>query len=56
MAKLSKQYYTNSNGERKLNCYHINIAKDIVKEANIKDTDETKIYAKHGKIIIEKKG
>ena len=56
MAKLQKQYYITSTGEKKLNCYHINISKEIVESSNIKDGNETKIYVKDGKIIIEKKG
>ena len=56
MAKLQKQYYITNKGEKKINCYHINISREIVAKSNIKDGDETKIYVEDGKIIIEKKG
>lgn len=55
MPKLTKNYYYGKNGERKINCYLINISKDVVQKATIKDDEELKIYAKDGKIIIEKK-
>lgn len=54
MPKLTKNYYYGKNGERKINCYLINISKDIVKKAVINDDEELKIYAKDGKIIIER--
>lgn len=54
MPKLTKNYYYGKNGERKINCYLINISKDVVQKATIKDDEELKIYAKDGKIIIEK--
>jgi len=56
MPKFSKQHYITNNGERKINCYHINISRFVVEDSGIKDTDELKIYSKDGKIIIEKKG
>ncbi len=55
MSKLAKNYYYNKQGERKINCYLVNISKEIVKDSNIKDEDEIKIYSKDNKIIIEKK-
>lgn len=54
MSKLAKQYYYSSNGERKINCYKINLSKELVNKANIKDDDEIKVYVKDNKIIIEK--
>lgn len=54
MAKLNKQYYYTSTGEKKLNCYHVIITKEIVNKANIKEEDEIKIYTNDNKIIIEK--
>ena len=56
MAKLAKQmYYSVSKGEKKINCYKLNIPKAIVKQTDLKDGDELKITAKDNKIIIEKK-
>jgi hypothetical protein len=54
MAKLSKQYYITSKGEKKINCYHINISRGVVDKTNITNNDEVKIYAHDNKIIIEK--
>ena len=54
MTKLAKNYYYDKNGERKINCYLINIPKKIVKLTDIKDTDNVKVYAQENKIIIEK--
>lgn len=54
MAKLGKQMYYSKNGEAKINCYKINISKEIVKNSGIKDTDNIKIYSKINQIIIEK--
>lgn len=54
MAKLGKYYFYNSKGEKKLNCYRINLSKELVKSANITDTDELIIKVVDGKIVIEK--
>lgn len=54
MPKLAKQYYLNAKGERKINCYKINISKEIIEKTNIKNNDNIKVYAKDNKIIIEK--
>ena len=54
MKKLTKQYYMTLKGEKKVNCYHINLSKEIIKEANISEDDDLKIYAKNDKIIIER--
>ena len=56
MAKFSAQYYRTDKGEKKINCYHINISRCVVENSGIKSTDELKIYSKGSKIIIEKKG
>ena len=50
--KLSKNMYTTSKGERKLNCYNIAIPKEIIKKTNIKEDEQLKIYAEEQKIII----
>ena len=56
MPKLSKNMYRSvKTGEKKLNCYSVNISKEIVSETNITEEDDLKIYAKGNKIIIEKK-
>lgn len=55
MAKLTKQMYYKANGEKKINCYKVALSKEIVKQANINDDDEIKIYTKDNMIIIEKK-
>ena len=54
MAKLGKQLYYNNNGQAKINCYKVNISKEIVKKSGIKDEDNIAIYAKPNQIIIEK--
>lgn len=45
--------YTTAKGERKLNCYGVNIPKEIVNKTDLEDKD-LKISAKDNKIIIEK--
>ena len=54
MAKLGKNMYTTASGERKLNCYVVNIPKEVVEQTNLVDK-KLKIYAKENKIIIDKK-
>lgn len=54
MAKLAKQMYYKADGSRRINCYKVAISKEIVKQANIQDDEEIKIYAGENKIIIEK--
>jgi len=53
MAKLNKNYYYSKNGERKINCYLVNIPKEIVEKTNIGD-NEIKISIQNNKIVIEK--
>ena len=53
MAKLTKQKYATLKGEQKINCYIAHISKEIVEQTDLSDS-EIKIYAKDGKIIIEK--
>ena len=53
MPKLSKLYYITSKGERKVNCYNVQIPKKVVEQTNIQD-NSIKIYSKDNKIIIEK--
>ena len=53
MPKLAKNMYTTAKGERKLNCYIVNILKEVVEKTNLKDED-LKMSSKDNKIIIEK--
>lgn len=53
MPKLSKLYYITSKGERKINCYNVQIPKKVVEQTNIQDNN-IKIYAEDNKIIIER--
>lgn len=55
MAKLNKIYYYTSKKEKKLNCYHIILSKEMVKKAGLGENEELNIKAENGKIIIEKK-
>ena len=55
MQKLQKQYYYNKNGERKLNCYKVNLSRDIIKKAKITEYDTLNIFVLDDKIIIEKR-
>jgi len=53
MPKLSKLYYITSKGERKINCYNVQIPKKVVEQTNIQENN-IKVYAKDNKIIIER--
>ena len=52
--KLTKQYYYNAKGERKINCYKVTISKELAKITGIGEDDDIKIYTKDNKIIIER--
>ncbi len=54
MPKLAKNMWTNSKGERELNCYVCNISKEVVSKTDILENDEIKVYSENNKIIIEK--
>lgn len=54
MGKLAKQMYTTAKGERKLNCFVVNIPKEVVYRTNLLDK-EIVVYAKDNKIIIERR-
>lgn len=54
MAKLGKNNYITAKGERKINCYVLNIPKEVVNKTDLADK-ELMIYAENGKIIIDKK-
>lgn len=55
MAKLTKQYYYTANHEKKLNCYHVNLPKELVSKAKFEEDDELAVYEHYGQIIIEKR-
>lgn len=54
MPKLAKNYYYNNKGERKINCYIVNVPKEVLQKSCIKEDDFIRVYAKDNKIIIEK--
>ncbi len=54
MAKLGKNYYRTAKGEKRLNCYMIPLAKELIAKTDITDQDELKISVKDNKIIVEK--
>lgn len=54
MPKLNKNYYYSRTGERKVNCYVVNIPKEVLQKSCIKEEDNIRIYEKDGKVIIEK--
>ena len=52
--KFTKQMYYTKRDE-KLNSYKVNIPKEIVRKANMQDTEYVNVYVEEeGKIIIEK--
>lgn len=53
MTKLAKQYYLNAKGEKKVNCYKLNLSKQLVDKTDLEDK-EIKIITKDNKIIIER--
>jgi len=55
VGRLAKNYYSTANGERRLNCYSVNIPKEIIKSSEIEEDDEIRIYVEYGRIIIEQK-
>lgn len=54
MQKIKKNYYYGKNGEKKINSYMVYISKKIIKDSNIKETDNLDVRAEKDKIIIEK--
>lgn len=51
--KMSKLYYRTGDGEKKLNCYSLQIPKRAITEAGINAEKQVVIYTKGNKIIIE---
>lgn len=54
--KLVKQKYCNASGEKKVNCYKLNISKKYIQDAGIHEDDDLEVYTEGKKIIIKKKG
>lgn len=54
MAKLVKQIYYGKGGEKKLNGFICNISKSVAFQAGFTGNEQVVVYAKDGKIIIEK--
>ena len=46
MPKLNKNYYYSRTGERKVNCYVVNIPKEILQKSCIKEEDFIRVYEK----------
>lgn len=54
MSKLAKQYWINSKGEKKINCYKATIPKEFVDKLNWQDK-EIAIKIENNKIILDTK-
>lgn len=52
--KLVKNKYYTSDGKAKINNYMLAISKSIINEAGFNGDENIKVYAKDGKIIVEK--
>lgn len=56
MAKLIAEHYRQlSSGEKLISAYHVVIKKQVAVESGLIGMKDLNIYAKDGKIIIEKK-
>ena len=53
MTKLAKQYWINTKGERKVNCYKATIPRELVEQLNLQDR-EIKVKIIDNKLIIDK--
>ena len=51
--KFSKLYYRTGDGEKKLNCYSLQIPKRVITETGINAEKPVVIYTRDNKIIIE---
>lgn len=54
MAKLVKKKYYNADGKAEINNFFVYLSKEVVKNAGFTGDENIKVYAKNGKIIIEK--
>ena len=53
--KLVKNFYYTSKGEQKINSYHINIPKEIIKKAGYNDIENVEVsITPNNEIIIKK--
>ena len=53
MTKLAKQYWINTKGERKVNCYKATIPRELVEKLGLQDK-EIKVQIIDNKLIIDK--
>lgn len=53
MPKLAKQYWINTKGERKVNCYKATIPRELVEKLDLQDK-EIKVKIIDNKLIIDK--
>lgn len=54
MTKIIRQNYYTSTGEKKVNCYHITLNKDIMNRLNWDENTKIVIKIINNKVIIEK--
>lgn len=54
MKKFNKMYYYTKTGEKKLNCYYINIPKELVEKVGLEEAN-IQVKVDQNKIVIEKK-
>lgn len=54
--KLVAQKYLNASGEKKVNCYKLNISKKHLQDAGINEDDDLEVYVEGNKIVVIKKG
>lgn len=55
MTKLNKKYYYDKDNNKKLNCFFVNLSKEIVKKTDIQENDDINVRVNNKKIIIERK-
>ena len=53
MTKLAKQYWINTKGERKVNCYKATIPRELVEKLELQDK-EIQVKIIDNKLIIDK--
>lgn len=55
MAKIGKQMYYDAKGNKKINCYKVNLSKEIVNKSKIDINKDIEIIAEDKKITIKEK-
>lgn len=55
MPKLIKQLRYDKKGNAKINCYHINLSKDVIDKAKFDDNKEVIIHIENGEIVLKQK-